>query len=516
MSGAVGIQGRNATSFGYGPRLGVGRYPARGEAGNALLTEALAASAGRLNPGTISFPTNDPLPPELMAPAPQAPLAAGGGGGGDSGGENMLLSLLPLLGIGGAYLARQLLKNDTTPGAAPNGDWSEFGSDIQSNFGLEPVGNLAADAVLPMAAMDPAVTSGIFNAYGYNATPAPGAAGAAGLSVSDVAFQNTSTGGFPGMGDWADGADGVFNLNAASDAGGAGAAGSSWNPMDWSVGAPGTGSLGLDVSVGPMTFNPVNMAAGAAGSYAGGRLAEHLAPYSGMGQTVGSSLGGMAGGALLGAAAGPIGALAGAFLGSLGGGTIGADSPNYPYAYFGGTVGNGTIDFWNPAAQNGGDASSMQPLTNALRDYVTGRMGAEGFTVNPYMGGQRAFSAGTTADPGGKFFVGAADINPATAAYGMDGLGGGLFRMIGPEFGMNPSQALGVWRGDNVADLPEQVWQQLLGSGAIGAPGSFQAPAPPQPQWWEMAPETAAPGAEWNPNAMQGFEDSSNYYGNAG
>lgn len=482
MSGSLGLQGRYATSYTHAPLLGVGRYSSnpRGQTTNALLD---AAGSARFNnpPPSIYSPASITAPDLMMLPmASAAPVASGGSGGGMDIG-NALLGLAPAAALlGGRYLYNKLTQDNQPAGTGVSDNFAQtYANDAAFNAGLSS--NLAPDATLPLAqAFSRPGISDALNFYGYNAAPAPGAGG---LSVSDVAWQNSSTGGFPDIGSLPDNLySNIADSGGAGMADGAGAA-TSWNPLDWSITTPGTGAFGLDVGVGPLTFNPVNMAAGALGSWGGSELASTLAPYSGIGQTAGSSLGGIAGGALLGAAGGPIGALVGAFLGSLGGGTIGADSPNYPYSYFGAQVGNGTLDFWNPAAMNGGDASSVQPLTNALRDYVTGRMSAEGLTVNPYMGGQRAFSAGVTADPGGKFFVGASDINPSQAAYGMNDLGFGLLNAANSAglWGEDPSLTTGVWRGNNVGDLPGQVWQQLLNSGAIGMPGSFSPPAPPSP-----------------------------------
>lgn len=516
MSGYIGLQGRNAASFGYGPKLGVGRYPerARGAEENALA----AAAGGTLfrNPASVSYDIRDAIPPELLPLVSQqgagaVPAAASDGGG------NALLGFLPaLLAAGAPYALDQVKKLFNNPqGGAANYD--QFASDFAANTTMPdvtPTMSVTDPGVLAQMApnlgpindlVPPPQDNGFFGLNDYASDPnrvlqqnttnnvaLPGeigmdipppvipydvlAAGPNAIAPPPVSDEFTPIGSMP--------ADPILNINAADfspvavgapDLGGAGL---DLGAMDWGV-TPGTGAFGLGADIGPITIDPVGILGGALGSWGGGKLASSLVQgdeQQGWASNIGGTVGGLGGGllasALAGSAFGPVGTLVGAFLGALGAGTLGAGEPDYGYGYTGANVGYGDtgpqLNFWSPNSQNNGSTGGIGDLGNALQQYINQQATAGGYTLNPEMINRGVFSAGHTDAPGGKWFVGGAGVSPADAAYG----------------------GAATWRGDNFSGLQDQVWQSLVNNNVY-----TRGPTTP---WADVWAQVSQPQAIWS------------------
>ncbi|MBU6188408.1 MAG: hypothetical protein KGR68_03745 [Betaproteobacteria bacterium] len=464
MSGYIGLQGRNAASFGYGPKLGVGRYPerVRGAEENALA----AAAGGALfrNPASVSYDIRDAIPPELLPLVSQqgagaVPAAASDGGG------NALLGFLPaLLAAGAPYAIDQVKKLFNNPqGGAANYD--QFASDFAANTTMPGV-------TPTMSVTDPGVLAQMAPNLGpiNDLVPPPQDKGFSGLNdyASDpnrVLQQNTTN----------NAADFSPTSFGPPDLGGAGL---DLGAMDWGV-TPGTGAFGLGADIGPITIDPVGILGGALGSWGGGKLASSLVQgdeQQGWASNIGGTVGGLGGGllasALAGSAFGPVGTLVGAFLGALGAGTLGAGEPDYGYGYTGANVGYGDtgpqLNFWSPNAQNNGSTGGIGDLGNALQQYINQQATAGGYTLNPEMINRGVFSAGRTDAPGGKWFVGGAGVSPADAAYG----------------------GAATWRGDNFSGLQDQVWQSLVNNNVY-----TRGPTTP---WADVWAQVSQPQAIWS------------------
>jgi hypothetical protein len=104
----------------------------------------------------------------------------------------------------------------------------------------------------------------------------------------------------------------------------------------------------------------------------------------------------------------------------------------------------------------------------------------------------------------------------------MNNLGFAILRAVGPQHGIDPAAATGVWRGDNVSDLPTRAWDELVNNGYIGKAGSFQPPAPPPPQNWSNGTAIVRQGGqdgymtqEYEDHGEQGGFTSSTWHAGA-
>lgn len=530
MSGYIGLQGRNAASFGYGPKLGVGRYPerVRGAEENALA----AAAGGALfrNPASVSYDLRDAIPPELLPLVTQnagaMPAAAASDGGG-----NALLGFLPaLLAAGAPYAIDQVKKlfNNPQGGDLTSVPYSPLPGDNLTNIqmasgeGIQPgVSAIPAGALATMPGggifTNPVDPFTVGNANTLNPTLPPGLDNSTigpptqpdpPYSVNTSNFVPLPTGTLPAdasgvftLPDAPSGgflppdASGIFtpdappaslnygDFGAAPDIGSfgppdIGGAGLDLGAMDWGV-TPGTGAFGLGADIGPITIDPIGILGGALGSWGGGKLASSLVQgdeQQGWASNIGGTVGGLGGGllasALAGSAFGPVGTLVGAFLGALGAGTLGAGEPDYGYGYTGANVGYGDtgpqLNFWAPNSQNNGSTGGIGNLGNALQQYINQQATAGGYTLNPEMINRGVFSAGRTDAPGGKWFVGGAGVSPADAAYG----------------------GAATWRGDNFSGLQDQVWQSLVNNNVY-----TRGPTTP---WADVWAQVSQPQAIWS------------------